>query len=52
MGKNSKTHVASMSSGDFANNEQSITLENATSINIQHLNKLGKKTILKKNINL
>jgi len=50
--KNSKTHVASMSSGDFANNEQSITLENATSINIQHLNKLGKKTILKKNINL
>ena len=50
--KNSKTHVASMSSGDFANNEQSITLENATSINIQHLNKIGKKTILKKNINL
>jgi len=50
--KNSKTHVASMSSGDFANNEQSITLENATSINIQHKNKIGKKTILKKNINL
>ena len=50
--KNSKTHVASMSSGDFANNEQSLTLEYATSINIQHLNKLGKKTILKKNINL
>ena len=50
--KNSKTHVASMSSGDFANNEQSITLKNATSINIQHLNKIGKKTILKKNINL
>ena len=50
--KNSKTHVASMSSGDFANNEQSITLEYATSINIEHLNKIGKKTILKKNINL
>ena len=50
--KNSKTHVASMASGDFANNEQSITLEYATSINIEHLNKIGKKTILKKNINL
>ena len=50
--KNSKTHVASMSSGDFANNEQSITLEKATTINIQHLNKIGEKTILKKNINL
>ena len=51
-GKNSKTHVASMSYGDFANNEQSITLKYATRINIEHLNKIGKKTILKKNINL
>jgi isocitrate dehydrogenase len=32
----SKTHVASMEVGDFAHNEQSVTLENATTVHIVH----------------
>lgn len=50
--KNSKTHVATMSSGDFAHNEKSVTLPNATSINIEHFDSNGKKTMLKQNLAL
>ena len=45
--KNSKTHVATMSKGDFAHNEKSITLKTATNISIEHYDKNGNKTILK-----
>ncbi|WP_158848962.1 NADP-dependent isocitrate dehydrogenase [Algibacter sp. L1A34] len=43
----SKTHVATMSSGDFANNEKSITLPEETSIKIEHTDTNGNVTVLK-----
>lgn len=49
---NSKSHVATMSHGDFAHNEKSVTVESATSVSIIHTNGSGTKTILKENINL
>ena len=48
----SKTHVATMKHGDFAHNEKSITLENATNINIIHIANDGSKTVLKKNLSI
>ncbi len=48
----SKTHVATMTSGDFANNEKSITLSDATSISIQHISPNGTKTVLKESFPL
>ena len=49
---NSKTHVATMASGDFAHNEQSVTNASATKVSIIHTNKDGKQTVLKENIAL
>ena len=46
----SKTHVSSMSKGDFRNNETSLTSDKHELLNIYHYNKEGKKTILKENI--
>ncbi|WP_303318954.1 NADP-dependent isocitrate dehydrogenase [Flavivirga abyssicola] len=43
----SKTHVATMQSGDFAHNEKSVTLSAATSIKIEHTDKNGTTTVLK-----
>ncbi|GAA3620961.1 NADP-dependent isocitrate dehydrogenase [Flavivirga jejuensis] len=43
----SKTHVATMESGDFAHNEKSITLPEATSIKIEYIDNNGSATILK-----
>lgn len=48
----SKTHVATMDSGDFAHNEKSVTLANATSIKIIHTDSDGTETILKDNLKL
>jgi isocitrate dehydrogenase len=45
--KDSKTEVATMSSGDFFNNEKSLTLSEATSITIEHTDNKGNITILK-----
>ena len=45
--QDSKTHVATMSSGDFAHNEKSITVKNDTSIKIVHKDQNGNETILK-----
>jgi isocitrate dehydrogenase len=50
--KDSKTHVATMSKGDFAHNEKSVTLADVTSVNIIHTNANGKKTTLKQGLNL
>jgi len=50
--KDSKTHVATMSHGDFANNEQSVTLDKATTVKIQHTDNNGNVTVLKDNLNL
>ncbi|MDD7887445.1 NADP-dependent isocitrate dehydrogenase [Flavivirga sp. 57AJ16] len=43
----SKTHVATMPSGDFAHNEKSVTLPEATSVKIVHTDNNGTTTILK-----
>ena len=48
----SKTHVATMSKGDFANNEKSITLESATTIKIVHTDSKGNQTNLKDSLDL
>jgi isocitrate dehydrogenase len=40
--KTSKTHVATMTQGDFFANEQSVTLSGATSARIEHVAKDGK----------
>ncbi|MFQ3296612.1 MAG: isocitrate dehydrogenase [Polaribacter sp.] len=48
----SKTHVATMSKGDFAHNEKSITTKEATSISIVHIAENGKKTVLKEHLEL
>ncbi len=50
MGKwasNSKTHVATMSQGDFLHTEKSLTLEKATDVKIEFVNGEGESTILK-----
>ena len=49
---NSKTHVATMSTGDFAHNEQSVTNVSATEVSIVHTNNKGEQTVLKQNITL
>jgi len=48
----SKTHVATMTEGDFAHNEKSHTTKKATSVSIQHIAENGTKTVLKDKINL
>lgn len=48
----SKTHVATMSQGDFKNNETSVTIETPTSVKIELTDTSGNKHILKQNITL
>lgn len=48
----SKTHVATMSYGDFAHNEKSVTLNDATWVKILHTDSNGNETILKENLAL
>ncbi|MCB9915677.1 MAG: NADP-dependent isocitrate dehydrogenase, partial [Planctomycetes bacterium] len=43
----SRTHVATMSSGDFFSNERSVTLPAATTCRIEHVAADGKTTVLK-----
>ncbi len=53
MGKwtaDSKSHVATMSAGDFRSNEKSHTFSEATSVKIQHLSASGEVTVLKEGI--
>ncbi|KPK16398.1 MAG: isocitrate dehydrogenase [Myxococcales bacterium SG8_38] len=50
MGKwrsDSKTHVATMSAGDFYHNEKSVTLSAPTTVRIEHVAEDGTKTVLK-----
>ena len=44
---NSKTHVATMQSGDFYSNEKSVTIANPTDVKIKLINTNGVSTILK-----
>ncbi|MBW2422881.1 MAG: NADP-dependent isocitrate dehydrogenase [Deltaproteobacteria bacterium] len=48
----SKTHVSTMSDGDFRHNEQSVTIPAATTVRIEHTDVAGKKTVLKQGIAL
>ncbi|NJD18013.1 MAG: NADP-dependent isocitrate dehydrogenase [Gemmatimonadetes bacterium] len=45
--KDSKTHVATMASGDFRANEKSVTLAVATTARIEHVAPDGKVTVLR-----
>ncbi|MDG2153455.1 MAG: NADP-dependent isocitrate dehydrogenase [Crocinitomicaceae bacterium] len=46
----SKTHVATMSHGDFKSNEDSVTIKNDGSLSISLVNNAGQKTILKESV--
>lgn len=48
----SKSHVATMNEGDFAHNEKSLTISEATSVQIKHTDLNGNTSILKDNIAL
>ena len=48
--KDSKTHVATMAEGDFAHNEKSVTVSNATDVRIVHTDSNNISTVLKSNI--
>ncbi|MHA6280137.1 NADP-dependent isocitrate dehydrogenase [Salinimicrobium sp. CAU 1759] len=50
--KDSRSHVATMDSNDFKHNEKSVTLEEATKVNIQLQTTTGGTTILKKDLQL
>ncbi|MGA9276756.1 NADP-dependent isocitrate dehydrogenase [Ilumatobacter sp.] len=43
----SQTHVSTMTSGDFASNEQSVTVDEATDVRIEHVAADGTVTVLK-----
>ena len=45
---NSKSHVASMSSGDFYGSEKSVTIDEATDVRIEFVSTDGATTVLKK----
>lgn len=49
---NSKTHVTTMSEGDFFHNEKSLTITNAKDIRIEHIDTNGKRTVLKEKTSL
>ncbi|HBS11745.1 MAG TPA: NADP-dependent isocitrate dehydrogenase [Flavobacteriaceae bacterium] len=49
---NSKTHVATMTHGDFFHNEKSLTLTEATTVKILHTDSNGNTSILKDNLTL
>ncbi|HBZ40206.1 MAG TPA: NADP-dependent isocitrate dehydrogenase [Balneola sp.] len=48
----SKSHVSTMDHGDFRSTEQSVTLNNATNVTIEHEDISGSKTVLKDGISL
>ncbi|CAN0432863.1 unnamed protein product [Laminaria digitata] len=55
MGKwssDSASHVSTMSAGDFCHNEQSVTVDSATTVRIEHVAKDGTTTVLKEDLAL
>jgi len=48
----SKTHVSTMSSGDFRHNEKSVTVPAATTVRIEHVANDGTTTVLKEELGL
>lgn len=45
--KDSKSHVSTMTEGDFCHNEKSITINAATDVKIEHVDLTGNSTVLK-----
>jgi isocitrate dehydrogenase len=50
--KDSKTHVASMSGGDFYSSEQAVVVAKAGKLKIEFTNNRGEKTVLKEAVNV
>lgn len=50
--KSSKTHVSTMSAGDFFSNEKSVTVNQPTEVAIQHIDHAGNTTLLKSSLKL
>ena len=50
--KKSQTHVSTMKSGDFRNNEKSLTIKNKIDVSISHIDINGKEKILKDNFTI
>ena len=50
--KKSQTHVSTMKSGDFRNNEKSLTIKNKIDVYISHIDISGKEKILKDNLTI
>jgi isocitrate dehydrogenase len=50
--KDSKTHVSTMTAGDFAHNEKSFTTTKDTTVHIQLIDKAGRIHVLKKDLSL
>ncbi|MCG6954573.1 MAG: NADP-dependent isocitrate dehydrogenase [Gemmatimonadetes bacterium] len=50
--EDSKTHVSTMSAGDFRHNEVAVTLPAATEVRIEHVDKGGKVTVLMESLPL
>ena len=50
--KESKSHVATMSKGDFRSNEKSNTFSEANKLRVEHVSKTGEITVLKENISV
>ncbi len=50
--KDSKSHVATMDSGDFYSNEKSVTIANEGSVRVELVNSFGETTVLKPSIPL
>ncbi len=48
----SRSHVATMQSGDFRSNEQSVTIAEETTVRIEHIAADGSTTVLKDNLAL
>ncbi|CAM1367276.1 Isocitrate dehydrogenase (NADP) [Tenacibaculum sediminilitoris] len=48
----SKTHVSTMKEGDFAHSEKSVTVPNATNVQVVHTDTNGNKTVLKEKVSL
>ena len=48
----SKSHVSTMTSGDFRNSEQSVTVSEATTVRIEHVSVDGTVTVLKDGLGL
>ena len=48
----SRTHVSTMTEGDFFHNEKSICVEDATNVKIEFISELGKNFVLKDSVPL